>query len=102
MESYELTLVLPEKTTPAKKKSTQELVEKLIKTLKGKITKVDEWGELKLSYKIKGSESGIFLHYWLELEKQAVKEIDTKLRLEEDIIRYLLVKKEVDKKGKGK
>jgi small subunit ribosomal protein S6 len=100
MENYELTLVLPEKSTPAKKKSVQDLLEKLVKTLKGEITKVDDWGELVLSYKISGNNAGIFLHYWLELDKQVVKDIDTKLRLEEDVIRYLLVKKEVEKKGK--
>lgn len=94
MENYELTLVLPAKTTTAKKKSVQELVEKLVKTLKGKLTKVDDWGELKLFYEISGNESGIFLHYWLELDKQAVKDINDKLRLEEGIIRYLLVRKE--------
>jgi len=100
MENYELTLVLPAKISPAKKKSAQELVEKLVKTLKGKIAKVDDWGELKLSYKISGNETGNFLHYWLELDKQAVKNINDKLRLEEGIIRYLLVKKETKKKGK--
>lgn len=102
MESYELTLVLPENTTPAKKKSVQDLVEKLVKTLKGKITKVDDWGEIKLSFKMAGSGAGIFLHYWLELEKRVVKEIDAKLRLEEGVIRYLLVKKEEEKKRKRK
>ena len=102
MENYELTLVLPEKTTPAKKKSVQDLIEKLIKTLKGKITKIDDWGELALSYKILDNNAGIFLHYWLELDKQVVKDIDAKLRLDEDVIRYLLVKKEVEKKRKKK
>jgi len=102
MESYELTLVLPEKTTPAKKKSVQDLVEKLVKTLKGQISKLDDWGELELSYKIAGNYSGVFLHYLLELEKQVVKDINAKLRLEEDVIRYLLVKKEVEKKRKKK
>jgi len=94
MEQYELTLVLPAKTTAATKRSVQELVEKLVKTLKGKITKVNDWGEIKLSYEISGNESGIFLHYWLELDKQSVKDINDKLRLEEGIIRYLLVRKE--------
>ena len=94
MEKYELTIILPAKTTTAKKKSAQALVEKLVKTLKGKMLKTDDWGELKLSYKILENESGIFLHYWLELDKQAVNDINNKLRLEEGIIRYLLVRKE--------
>jgi len=94
MEQYELTIVLPEKATSAKKKAAQDLIEKLTKTLKGKVVKVDDWGELKLSYQMLGNESGIFLHFSLELDKQAVKNINDKLRLEEGFIRYLLVRKE--------
>ena len=94
MENYELTLVLSGKASPAKRKTAKEMVEKLIKTLKGKIVKVDDWGELKLTFKILGNESGSFIHYWLELEKQAVKSVQEKLKLEEGIIRYLLVRKE--------
>lgn len=103
MDKYELTTVLPGKTTSAKKKSAREFVEKLVKTLKGKVAKIDDWGELPLSYKIKGNESGIFIHFWLELDRQAVSGIDNKLRLEEGIIRHLLVKKESEpKKAKAK
>ena len=94
MENYELTFVMPGKVTAAKKKSLQELVEKLVKTLKGKVLKTDDWGEIKFAYEISGNESGKYLHYWLELDKQAVSDINEKLRLEEGIIRYLLVRKE--------
>ena len=94
MNKYELTVVLGGKATPAKKKSVQELVEKLVKTLKGKVTKFDDWEKKDLAYKIKKNESGQFLHFELELSSESVKTINDKLRLEEDIIRYLLVNKE--------
>ena len=97
MTDYELTLVLPGDTTEAKKKKTQEAIEKIVKIIGGKVVKVDDWGKKKLSYKIEKNDSGIFLHYNLKLEAGVVKMLPQKLSLEENIIRYLLVKKEEDK-----
>lgn len=92
MVNYELTVVLPGKSTPAKKKKVKADIEKLIKTFKGKVSKFDDWGEINLVYKIAKNETGIFLHFGLELDAESVKEIPAKLKTEEDIIRYLLIK----------
>ena len=86
--------MLPGGTTPARKKSVVEKIKKMLTTLKGKVGKVVDWGEIELAYPIKKSTAGVFLHFHLELDAQAVKTIADKLKLEEDIIRYLLVKKE--------
>lgn len=94
MRSYELTIVLPGGTTSAKKKSMLEKTKKMISSLKGKVGKVDDWGELDLAYSIAEKDTGIFLLFNLELEAEAAKEIDSKLNLEEGIVRYLLVRKE--------
>lgn len=94
MRNYELTIVLPGGVTPAKKKSTREKIEKMLGAMKAKVGKVEDWGEIKLAYPIAESSAGIFLHFPLELEAQSAKTIAGKLKLEEDIIRYLLVRKE--------
>ena len=92
MNKYELTVVLDGKTTPAKKKSFQELLEKLVKIGKGKVVKLDEWGVKNLAYKIGKSATGLYLHYILELESGQVKAIATKLGQEGAVIRHLLVR----------
>ncbi|OGM18423.1 30S ribosomal protein S6 [Candidatus Woesebacteria bacterium RIFCSPHIGHO2_01_FULL_38_10] len=92
MNAYELTVVLPGKITPAKKKQVLEKIESLIKTLKGKVKKIEEWGEIELAYTIKKNTTGFFLHFILELESKSGKILNSKFRLEEDIIRYLLIK----------
>ena len=94
MQKYELTIVLDGKVTPAKKKSVRADVEKLISSAKGKIGTVEDWGEKPLAYKIKKSVTGIFLFFPLELMPQEVKELSTKLSIEENVVRYLLVRKE--------
>lgn len=93
MRTYELTLVLPKGISGSKRKDLQEKLEKIIKALKGSIKEVKEWGELELAYPIRGESSAFFLHYLLELEGNSAKSISGKLRLEDDIIRYLLVRR---------
>lgn len=94
MRNYELTVVLSGKAMSAKTKSTQEKIKKLVTGTKGKVTKMEDWGEKELAYQIAKKSTGNFLHFQLELEPGTAREIDSKLNLEEDIIRYLLVKKE--------
>lgn len=83
MQKYELTIVLEEKASVAKKKKIQETVEKIISLVKGKVGKVEDWGVVG---------TGVYLHFPLELEKSSVKAISTKLGQEGEIKRYLLVK----------
>lgn len=92
MNSYELTIVLPGKVTAAKKKSVAEKVKKLVSTLKGKVKDEKNWGEKELAYKIGKNDTGNFVHFTLELEPKSVKDLSDKLKLEDRVIRYLLVK----------
>lgn len=92
MKKYELTIVLPGSATAAKKKAVQSKVEKIVSTLKGKIGKMKDWGKKDLAYKIEKNSVGVFLFFPLELTGEAAKALPDKLRLEEEIIRYLLVK----------
>jgi len=92
MEKYELAMVLSGKVTAAKKKSVLAEIEKVVKILKGKFGKIDEWGVKELAYPIKKNDSGFFVLINLEFERKYVKQFDSKLRMNEDIIRYLIIK----------
>ncbi len=93
MKSYELAIVLDGKATAAKKKQVKERIESFISAAKGKLGKVDEWGAIDLYYKIKKSDKGIFMFFQLELPASAVKSLSEKVKLDSDIIRYLLLSK---------
>ena len=93
MNMYELTLILPQNTTAAKKKAVTETIDKIVKMNKGEIKKTEDWGEKQLAYAIAKNTSGTFLHFELELENQSVKALSDKLRMEDGIIRNLLVRK---------
>lgn len=94
MQEYELTIILAPKTSAAKKKTFLVKVEKMVELLKGKILKTEDWGEIELATRIKKQSSGIFMHFILKLNKSETKKLEEKLRLEDEIVRYLLVKRE--------
>jgi small subunit ribosomal protein S6 len=94
MRNYELTLVLDGKATSAKKKKIQELVGKIVSLGKGKVGKIEDWGVKDLAYKLGESTAGVYLYFPLELGKEGVKNLSTKLKVEKDILRYLLVRKD--------
>ena len=89
---YELTMVLDGGATSAQKKAKQEFLEKLVKLNKGKIESSDDWGAHDLAYKIDKSTTGIFIYHELELDPAVVNGIKEKIKLEDGIIRYLMVK----------
>ena len=94
MNIYELTIILDGKASPAKKKSLVEKIGKLVKLNGGKIIKKEDWGKKDFAYPIKKNNTGIYLFFELELEPDAVKKISEKIRIDEDFLRHLIVKKE--------
>lgn len=97
MRKYELTVLLDGKATAAKKKSVKEKLDKLIEVNEGKLGTFEDWGEKDLAFPIKKSMSGIFLHFPLELNPDRAKNLSSKLKVEDEILRYLLVKNEEGK-----
>ncbi len=85
MRKYELTIVLDEKVTLAKRKNITATIEKIIGTFKGKVGAIEDWG-------IK--PGGYFIHFPLELESSSAKGFSAKLKVENDIIKYLFVRKD--------
>ena len=92
MSKYELTLILDSKATSAKKKKVQEMLEKILSQLKGKIIKSSDWGVKEFTYDINKKNSGAYLFFELDLDSHSAKSINEKLRVENDIMRYLFVK----------
>ncbi len=92
MATYELTLVMDGKATSAKKKTITERVNKTLELLGGKIVKSEDWGVKDLTFKIKKSTQGSYIHNLIELSEQGSKDLSDKIRTDEEIIRYLLIR----------
>lgn len=100
MNNYRLTLIVKEKLA---EKDRQALLDDVVKSF-GQLTKADLWGLRPMSYAIEHDSKGYYAHYEFSSEPETISALDKKLRLNEEIIRYLLLKHEPrtikPKKGK--
>lgn len=93
MAEYELMLILRPDLEEEGTKTLKE-VTKLIENASGKILKQESWGKRKLEYDIKKVSSGLYVNLYFQVSPSKIKSLDSKLRLKEDIIRFLINKKE--------
>jgi len=89
-KSYELTVIFP-LTLKEKEKVREELKKEQEKV--AKIEKETDWGEKKLAYPIKKNERGHFYFYELKTSPEKIKTLEGWLKLNENILRYLIVLK---------
>ena len=58
----------------------------------GKLLKTEKWGLLNLATKINNNRKGIFVHFKFESKDNTIRDIEKKLTIENDVIRFLTVK----------
>ena len=75
-------------------KDVDELINKYSSIIKntGKILKTEKWGILNLARKIKKNRKGIFLHFKFEGKDTTVSDVEKKIAIDNDVIRYLTVR----------
>lgn len=89
--NYECVLVLDVATTDEEKeKITQKIKEVLVKN-QGEIEKVEEWGKRAFAYPIKKKNEGNYLWFALKGNPELVKELDSYLKLNEKILRHVVL-----------
>ena len=92
MNKYELTIVLDGKAGSVKRKKLDEMLESIAKIYKGKVTEGKDWGVKEMTYKIRKSATGLYLFFEIELDGKGVKALNDKLRVDTEILRYLIVR----------
>lgn len=61
---------------------------------KGNISEVNEWGNRKLAYEINYIKEGYYIIVDFEAPNDVVKEVERKSRISDEIIRYMVVRKD--------
>jgi small subunit ribosomal protein S6 len=90
MRVYEgLFILVPEASVEARK-SQLESIEDLIKKNKGTIRNKAEWGRKTVGYPLKKHRDGFYVIYDFEVETSVVGEIDRVLRLDENILKFMI------------
>lgn len=64
----------------------------LVEKFGGTITNVDDWGKKKLAYEIQKMNEGYYTFIQFDAEGSAIAEIEQRMRIMDNVIRYLCVK----------
>ena len=91
MRNYELSVVLFSTLSEEEKVATLEKVKELITRFGGEITNVDDWGKRKLAYEIDKQREGFYYFIQFNAETSVPAEIESRVRIMEQVLRYLIV-----------
>tara|TARA_B100001094_G_scaffold321478_1_gene369272 strand:- start:904 stop:1230 length:327 start_codon:yes stop_codon:yes gene_type:complete len=92
MSFYENTLITKQDLPKNELDKIRDKYSELINSNSGKVLKIEEWGLLNLARKIKRYNKGFYIHYKFEGSKKTLEEVIKKIKLDNSIIRHLIVK----------
>jgi small subunit ribosomal protein S6 len=92
VRSYELLFIVSPDVEGDELSAVVDTVEGLVKRIDGTVTRVDPWGLRRLAYPIQGQWEGQYVLMLLELEPQSASELERSLKLNELVMRYLIVR----------
>ena len=92
MAFYENTMIAKQDLPQSEIKKIIEKYNSLINDNSGKVVKVEEWGLINLSQKIKNYKKGFYIHFKFEGTKKTLEEMSKKLNIDNTILRHLTVK----------
>ena len=101
-QEYELVLVTKADIGDSDRNKVLDQVKKVIEATKGKIGSVDDWGKRELAYAIQKSSHGFYSVVNFSSDPKSPQNIQTKIKLMDDVLRFLIFKKEVEKSKKKK
>ncbi len=94
MNKYELAVVVSAKIEDDARAATLEKAKALVERFGGQITNVDDWGKKKLAYEIQKMKEAYYYFIQFEAESTAPAEIESRIRIMDNVIRYLCVRQD--------
>ena len=93
LREYELVMVVSPEVEDNAVTGTIERVTKFVQSHGGEVLQSDHWGRRRLAYKIKRYNEGNYVRAQLRMPPERTGELESNLRIAEDILRHLLVRK---------
>lgn len=94
MRNYELVFIVAPTIEDENVQAVVDKVDDWIQSDDGKVIKVDHWGRRQLAYSIQKCTEGTYVLLNIQLKPDALDELERNLKLDVNIIRYLLVRTE--------
>jgi small subunit ribosomal protein S6 len=102
VRKYELIMVIK---PSAEDEAVAELVEKTKKFVTdhdGEVEVEDVWGLRRLAYPIQGFREGTYILTQFAMDGEHTSEMESMFKLQDDLLRHLLVKRDTRKKAEAK
>lgn len=87
-------MVVSAKIEDEDRAATIEKVKEIITRFGGTVTEVDEWGKRKLAYEIQKMREGFYYFVRFESDATCPAEVERRIRIMENVIRYLCVRQD--------
>ena len=94
MNKYELAVVVSAKIEDDARAEVIEKVKALIERFGGVVSDVEEWGKRRRAYEIQKMKEGHFYFVHFEAEATVPGEVEQRMRIMDNVLRYLCVKQE--------
>lgn len=94
MNKYELALVVNAKVEDDVRTATVEKAKEYIARFGGTVTEVEDWGKKRLAYEIQHMREAFYYFIQFEAEATCPAEVEKRVRIMENVVRYLCVRKD--------
>ena len=94
MNKYEIMFIVRADIDEKTVKDTEKAFEKILTDMKSKIVNTKDMGQRKLAYPIKDQVRGFYYIWNVEASSEAVKEFDRKAKIDNNILRHLIIREE--------
>ena len=94
MNKYELAVVVNAKIEDDERAQVIEKVKEMITRFGGNVTDVDVWCMIRLAYEIQKMKEAYYYFVHFEADATVPDEIEQRIRIMDNVLRYLCVKQE--------
>ena len=94
MNKYELAVVVSAKIEDDERAAVVDKCKALVERFGGTITEVDDWGKKRLAYEVRKMKEAFYYFIQFEGEATVPAEIESRVRIMENVVRYLCVRQD--------
>ena len=92
MGFYEHTLITRQDLTVDEVGKVREKYNSLINKSSGNVIKIEDWGLIKFSQRIKDNNKGFYIHYKFEGDSSTIDELKKNTLIDNSVLRHLTLK----------
>ena len=92
--SYEMTIVFKPTLDEESIKTEYNQIVDILNRFEATVEKIDDWGKRRLAYEIQKTHEGFYRFVTFDAPAAAIAEIESRMRIRENLLRYLIIKNE--------